>query len=105
MRFPLLAALFVLGAGCDSSVAVVPNSNVGDCGTFPAIHNEAGCPESFDPALLYTTCKEPGLRCQYPEKEFATPANVCNGPLLVYCSATHPDASDASVGEWGTPLP
>ena len=86
------------GLGCSSGSA----ANDPDCGTFPTITNEAGCPETFDAAILYTPCAQVGLACRYPEKEYGSPADVCNGPLLISCFGDDPDASS---GAWFTPLP
>ncbi len=96
MRFPLLL-LLALGLGCNASAA-----DAADCGPYPPIENEAGCPATFDAAILYTSCSQVGLQCRYPEKEYGTPPDVCNGPLLITCDTS---ASDASTGEWFTPLP
>jgi hypothetical protein len=97
VRFPSLLVLLVLGPGCNLGAGYEP-----DCGTFAPITNEAGCPETFDAAILYTPCSAPGLACHYPEKEYGTSAYTCNGPLLLSCGG---NGGDASVGEWGTPLP
>jgi len=104
MRAPtslLLLALFgspllVFDLACSSSTTGAQETTEAgtDCGV---VHNEAGCPATYDTSALPASCAPIGLSCTYPG---AGDGNGCNAANL-QCSAPPGDGgSDAGEGRW-----
>jgi hypothetical protein len=96
-------ALFGLVGACSSGGSTTPAStsyDAGspreeagpDCGSL-VVHNEAGCPPTYDTAALPSTCAPVGLTCVYPGLGDVTPpGSGCSGPAGLSCVAGMADA-------------
>ena len=87
MVLMLLTPAAWIGA-CSGSIAK-PTGDAGgssfedagsDCG-FPEVHNEAGCPATYDTAAIPPSCSPAGLQCLYPGSGDEGPCSVAE----LYC--------------------